>query len=109
MDEENSYMEAVGKSNLAQYARSVDATLARVLQADDQGDGDRVDRQVKEMLLLVAALQGELERSTILAVRVARARKMTWDEIGKQLGVSRQAACQRYGKATAVVKDPADG
>jgi hypothetical protein len=107
MTEENPYMAQVGKSTLAQYARSVDATLARVLQADDRGDGPGMDRQLKEMLLLVAALHGELERSTALAVRLARSRKMTWDEIGKQLGVSRQAAYQRYGKAAAV-KEPAD-
>jgi DNA-directed RNA polymerase specialized sigma24 family protein len=51
-----------------------------------------------EGLRAVAALRALLERVERIQVQSARDRGMSWQEIAEQLGVSKQAVHQRYGK-----------
>lgn len=68
----------------------VDALLAAaVLQGPDQRAGTVAQS---------AALRAVTERVVVAAVDQARARGISWQEIGDALGVTRQAAFQKYGK-----------
>ena len=60
------------------YARSV-------------GDGD------VEALALMAGLADEIDTAIAEAVKGLRARGYSWAEIGSRLGITRQAAQQRWG------------
>lgn len=48
----------------------------------------------------LAAVRALLEEYTERAVAQARTRGATWEDIGAYLGVTRQAAQQRYGSLT---------
>ena len=51
-------------------------------------------RKVKACVALSASSNGQLKE----AVKVARDAGATWTEIGEQLGTTRQAAAERFGK-----------
>jgi hypothetical protein len=61
--------------------------------------GPAVD--VLDWLAAVAADAARADRSLAAAVTRARARRHTWAQIAGQLGVTRQAAQQRYGRPPA--------
>jgi hypothetical protein len=71
--------------------------LARQFEDYEPRPGDK--RDVAEYLLRRAAIgQAECERRLTDAVDVARETGWSWRRIGEVLGVSAQAAQQRYGK-----------
>ena len=55
------------------------------------GDGD------VEALALTANLASEIDNALAEAVKGLRASGYSWDEIGSRLGITRQAAQQRWG------------
>ena len=69
------------------------AFVRRVLRAYSRrvGDGD-----VEALALLV----GEIDAAMAEAVQGLRARGYSWAEIGSRLGISRQAAQQRWGTSS---------
>ena len=69
------------------------AFVRRVLRAYSRrvGDGD------VEALSLIVGLADELDAAMAEAVRGLRAHGYSWAEIGSRLGISRQAAQQRWG------------
>jgi hypothetical protein len=69
------------------------AFVRRVLRAHSHrvGDGD------VEALSLIVGLADELDAAMAEAVRGLRAHGYSWAEIGSRLGISRQAAQQRWG------------
>jgi hypothetical protein len=71
------------------------AFVRRVLRAYSRrvGDGD------VEALVLLVGLAEEIDTAMAEAVKGLRARGYSWAEIGSRLGVSRQAAQQRWGAA----------
>ena len=71
--------------------------LAKRFEDHEPGPGD--ERDVAEYLLRRGAIgQAESERRLSDAVDVARRTGWSWRRIGEVLGVSAQAAQQRYGK-----------
>lgn len=52
-----------------------------------------------------AIATAEAEERQRSAVAQARAAGATWEEVGRFLGVTRQAAARRYGERTPVVVD----
>jgi hypothetical protein len=72
--------------------------LAQRFEQLDPADGTDLD--VPEYLLRRAVLaQARSERNVVEAVGAARRAGLSWSRIGKELGVSAQAAQQRYGPA----------
>jgi hypothetical protein len=69
------------------------AFVRRVLRAYSRrvGDGD------VEALVLLVGLAEEIDTAMAEAVKDLRARGYSWAEIGSRLGISRQAAQQRWG------------
>lgn len=69
------------------------AFVRRVLGAYSRrvGDGD------VEALVLLVGLAEEIDTAMAEAVKGLRARGYSWAEIGARLGISRQAAQQRWG------------
>lgn len=69
------------------------AFVRRVLRAYSRrvGDGD------VEALVLLVGLAEEIDAAMAEAVKSLRTRGYSWAEIGSRLGVSRQAAQQRWG------------
>ncbi len=69
------------------------AFVRRVLRAYSRrvGDGD------VEALVLLVGLAEEIDAAMAEAVKGLRARGYSWGEIGSRLGISRQAAQQRWG------------
>lgn len=69
-----------------------------------RADGEREDttdlkRQFRiRQLGDVPILRAELDRAEQEAVNMARDAGVTWEQIGKALGVTRQAAYMRFGK-----------
>jgi hypothetical protein len=59
-----------------------------------------VDTSVLQALGQLAEQRAVLDDEVAEAVRRARAAKRTWSEIGAMLGVSKQAAQRKYGKAS---------
>ena len=86
------------------------------MAADTSGDLADLLRKVIDAQLKAAEaapterLMSELSRIHLAAdvvehhteglVRILRSRGVTWEEIGEQLGITRQAAWVRYAKAT---------
>src|SRR6478609_11342483 len=76
--------------------QALSATLARVAGADES----EPDRDQLLELVDVTARAGTETRSLLSeAVTSARAAGASWDAIGRVLGMSRQAAHQRFGRA----------
>jgi hypothetical protein len=72
--------------------------LAKRFEDYDPSPGDEV--AVAELLLRRAALaRAQSERQIGEAVAVARRAGISWKRIGIELGISTQAAQQRYGAA----------
>ena len=71
------------------------AFVRRVLRGYSRrvGDGD------VEALGLLAGLAEEIDAAMAEAVRGLRAHGYSWTEIGSRLGISRQAAQQRWGSS----------
>lgn len=62
------------------------------------GNDDEPDTPIGR-LAAIAAAKAELAREEAAAVRNARVSGMSWAEIGRVLGVSKQALHKRFGKA----------
>lgn len=84
-------------NSLALLAAQCDALLVSPVL------GDPTDRL--RLVLGAAEIRERAERVVIAAVQHARAEGTSWQTIGDALGVTRQAAFQRYGKPT----DPRTG
>jgi hypothetical protein len=69
------------------------AFIQRILRACSRrvGDGD------VEALALMLSLADEIDAAIAEAVKGLRARGYSWAEIGSRLGITRQAAQQRWG------------
>lgn len=61
--------------------------------------GDAGNEHPYAKLVAIAELRRELDRYEAAVVRQARVLGMPWQQIATGLGVSRQAAHKRYGKA----------
>jgi hypothetical protein len=61
-------------------------------------------RPAEEVIKAVHAARTYLDRAERDAVRELRLRRFSWSEIGDIFGITRQAAQQRFGKASAVAK-----
>jgi len=79
-----------GTSRTTEYA----AFVHRVLRAYSRrvGDGD------VEALVLLVDLAEEIDAAMAEAVKGLRPRGYSWAEIGSRLGITRQAAQQRWGQ-----------
>lgn len=76
------------------------AALSQVVNAIDPTLADRLEHDVSSYLDLISATQQssqEIAQLLQAAVTSARAAGASWDLIGQRLGVSRQAAQQRFG------------
>lgn len=82
-----------------QYA----AFLRRVIRAY----GRRIASGDIEALTELAALSAELDHATARAVAGLRSHGYSWAEIARVLGVTRQAAHQRWGDLTEIVTEEA--
>lgn len=81
--------------------------MSAVTEADEFGAfarrilrayGRRVaDRDIAALSGL-AALQVELDTATRNAVTTLRSQGFSWADVGRELGITRQAAQQRYGR-----------
>lgn len=79
------------------------AALSQVVAAIDPTLAGRLEHDVDSYLDLIDATeQGSREISQLLqaAVTSARLAGASWDRIGQRLGISRQAAQQRFGRAS---------
>ena len=63
------------------------------------------DPDVLGKLALIVQTGAQVDRFLVEWVHLARSRKLSWAEIGKALGVSRQAAWERFARE--VADDPA--
>ena len=59
-----------------------------------------VDTSALQELSQLADQRAAVEADVVAAVRRARSANRTWSEIGAMLGVSKQAAQRRYGRAS---------
>lgn len=100
------------------------ATTAKVEQRNTSGYGQhqlRLEQLVKSLPLALAAedttlarldtvtsIIEEAERMRTALVALARSNGASWTEIGQNVGTSKQAAAQRYGKAEAQNRKLAD-
>jgi hypothetical protein len=81
--------------------RSLDDLLAEAVTAADPGIGDRIQTDPGAHLELVAlTARASTSAESLLATAVSSARSAghSWDAVGKVLGISRQAAQQRFGR-----------
>ncbi len=72
------------------------ATWADRLTAADL---ELADTSALRTISRLTDLRGEVEAAILEAVREARRTGCTWAEVGAMLGVSKQAAQQKYGSA----------
>lgn len=63
----------------------------------DPADVELADTAALRAIAELAAQRNEVEHDLISAVRAARRNGRSWAEIGAMLGVSKQAAQQKYG------------
>ncbi|QAY60903.1 hypothetical protein ET475_13500 [Microbacterium protaetiae] len=71
-----------------------------VLEAAGVGDGDALDAPAHLAIIAASArAEGEARDMLHASVIAARAGGVSWARIGKQLGMTRQAAQQRFGAA----------
>ena len=76
------------------------AALERWAEEVSADDLEVVDTSVLQALGQLAEQRAALDDEVAEAVGRARAAKRTWSEIGAMLGVSKQAAQRKYGKAS---------
>lgn len=57
------------------------------------------DAQVLDHLPEVSAVKDQVELSLAAWVAIARERKISWDRIGRALGITRQSAWERFRNA----------
>lgn len=77
-----------------------DAVGRVVLAAADVGSGDTLDAEGHLALIAAGARAEEAARETLhRSVVAARAAGVSWARIGERLGMTRQAAQQRFGMA----------
>jgi hypothetical protein len=62
------------------------------------GDELGGEKAWQRLLATVASARRELDRMEFEAVQTVREAGATWEEIGDALGISRQAARQRFGQ-----------
>ncbi len=60
--------------------------------------GRRVATADTHNLMLLVEARDEVDRAIQMAVDGHRAMGFSWSEIGQGLGITKQAACQRFGK-----------
>ncbi len=72
-------------------------------------DPERLRRDPLRALAAAKDLEGLLTSSREIAVTEARRAGSTWETIAETLGITRQAAHDRYAQAAAVVLKPATG
>lgn len=71
-------------------------SVTRRLAADDQ-EGE--NWELPELAELVA-LRNEADAALVAGVQAMRRHGMSWADIGRELGITRQAAHERFGKAS---------
>lgn len=76
------------------------AALERWADEVASEDLEVADTSVLQTLAGLADQRAALEAEVASAVRRARAEHRTWSEIGAMLGVSKQAAQRKYGRAS---------
>lgn len=69
---------------------------SRVARAGDDNEGGGEGSQFTEWISTLVVLAAEAERLLALEVELARKNGLTWQQIGDALGVSRQAAYDRF-------------
>ncbi len=77
---------------------SIERTLQAILDAGDTGDTATMRGHALDLLAHLRMERVGIDRDITITAHLAKQAGMTWQEIGKQLGTSRQAAYQRYGK-----------
>lgn len=89
---------------------ALSGALGRAILADAGLDSEADLRQPEHLALIAASARAENEAGDILvrAVRAARRAGVSWALIGEQLGMSRQAAQQRFGGAESDLSAPAE-
>lgn len=71
---------------------------------------DPVQRQnALDVLADVVKRETEFRKLTVIAVKAARRRGATWDEIGALMGLSKATVHARYAETTAMVKRGSKG
>lgn len=70
----------------------------------DPADLRPLDTSALQQLSRLGELRQEIDDATLAAVQEARRRRSTWSEIGAMLGVTKQAAQQRF--APMLASDP---
>jgi hypothetical protein len=87
-----------GRSEGCQPLRDL---LARAVEQAEPTLRDRLETEASahlELIGLVRAARPELDLLEAAAVESARRAGCTWEQVGSALGISRQAAQQRYGR-----------
>jgi hypothetical protein len=84
-------MTASPRTDTADYL----AFMRRIMRASSSRVGAASLRDFRELL----AVRAELNTCIAEAARGLNANGYTWEEIGSELGCSRQAAWERFGKA----------
>ncbi|MBW4095401.1 MAG: hypothetical protein HIU81_08500 [Acidobacteria bacterium] len=86
--------------------------LSHVISAVDPGLAGRLEQEPDAYLDLIGLTQQSSEQIAVLlqsAVTSARLAGLSWERIGERLGMSRQAAQQRFGRASETVGTHASG
>lgn len=89
-------------------ASAIRERLAELVEAVQPGLMKRLDTEPAAFLPLISLMQAvgsEAQAALTASVDAARASGLSWDRIGAQLGISRQAAQQRFGHAPKVNAD----
>lgn len=84
--------------NLHAYAGSFAQPYQEWLADGERADSANLQQQFRlRQLADVPILRSELERAEQEAVNLARDTGASWADVGKALGITRQAAQQRFG------------
>ena len=83
------------------------AAAFRATGRDNPAPWDEMsDPDVLGKLSLIVQTGAQVDRFLVEWVQLARSRKLSWAEIGKALGISRQAAWERFSRD---MSEPEDG